>query len=194
MSDILETLTNLVNHDRKMRYVGVTETYSFEDMKSAVMPEIYELMKGTVAYVPKDGKPRFGCKPDDIRYNIPSIVLPYIESGKMCVAGGFVSDTLNNKEYKDIDLFFTGVSIEEATAIIKTIMHGLIDSGNLYSITRNHHTISLVTSTFEIQIMFRLYNSVSEVIHSLIFLHQLLLISLDGIILQNFLRLHTQTN
>lgn len=182
-----ESLIELVKHDRECRGVGITETYSIGDY-TASSEQISK--DSTYQHMP--------CLPARVSYSLDrkmtgddvldklmenSEILRMIGpehflSGKLTIAGGAVVWALNKTDHyglKDCDIFFTGATKEEAIAIVEDIISKTVEK---WAISRNQHALNIEGyGHTQVQVMFRLYNSVSEVIHSLISLHALQLIT-----------------
>jgi len=173
-------LVDLVKYDRGCRNVGITETHTLNSqipvsiaskiakdkdslwygMPIMCAPAKFELDTALSAYVVFDRLKKH-CP-------VLGVINPdYFTNNKLCIAGGAMIDVLNKEDRapKDIDIFFTGVTQDEALVILNDILNKIACAYPYQLVSRNQHALN-IKSSCDIQIMFRLYNNVSEVIHS----------------------------
>lgn len=107
--------------------------------------------------------------------------LPNVNLTNTCIAGGFASTILldnHTSRDQDIDIFIYGLTEEEANKRVRNLVQDLIDCFETYLDTkegqyisktieavRNNYTLTLTLGNWKFQIIFRLYNFISEILH-----------------------------
>lgn len=96
---------------------------------------------------------------------------PFLQSinmRNMLIAGGSITSILGGHSVKDLDIFFYGISVDEA----ETRMHELISEicnqfiGRPRQFLKNRFTVTLRIDNIEFQFILRCYSCISEILHA----------------------------
>ncbi len=103
----------------------------------------------------------------------------YLDFSNMLIAGGCIGSFLIDEKINDIDIFIYGLDRESADKKVLYILQKIIECVNYvehlknknknnelpYTIKRNQNCVTITINNQVIQIIFRLYKSVSEILH-----------------------------
>lgn len=177
MSSLKQTITNVLEIDAKYRVEGVTgDLYALQDI---------DVQKRWDYSLPTLIAPR-SEEPKRIQMNRRGVsealftsvpILSGIDLQNICIAGGSVSSLLLDGRLssgQDIDMFVYGLDEGTANERIQQLTSDLINQykqkDKYYyrrepQAVRNDYTLTLDIGDWKFQIIFRLYHSVSEILH-----------------------------
>lgn len=96
---------------------------------------------------------------------------PFLQSmnmRNMLIAGGSITSILGGHNVKDLDIFFYGISVDEAETrmheLISEICNHFIDRPRQF--VKNRFTVTLRIDNIEFQFILRCYSCISEILHA----------------------------
>jgi hypothetical protein len=175
--NIKDSITNVLETDKKFRYVGVEDDLFTTDMlKNKNWNYNYPTLQSKHDGAHKKSKSLVETNIVNNLYNKYGF-LRNLDMKNILVAGGAVSNAITNHHsyYSDIDMFIYGISdTYEANKVVARIVNHLASDKkydcNKFFMTPNHITITIGKRNDwyfnrKIQIIFRLYQTKSEILH-----------------------------
>jgi hypothetical protein len=175
--DIEDPIIDVLETDKKFRYSGVEDDlFTIDMLKNKKWNYNYPTLQSKHDVICKKSKLLVET---DIVCNLYNKYdfLRNLDMKNILVAGGAVSNAITNhySRYSDIDMFVYGVNdTYEANKVVSRIMNHLASykeyDCNEFFMTPNHVTITIKKSDnwyseLKIQIIFRLYQTKSEILH-----------------------------
>lgn len=166
----MEQLVAVINTDKVNRYVGITDDlFTLNDIQEKTW---------------NNSLPTLTKKHDNIFTKITDIVfkekffnkfkyLKNIDFTNLLIAGGCIKSILCKTDVNDIDIFIYGITdiniaqkrIEKFITELQEILKSFILTSNIHELCYNGSTITFYIGTQKIQIILRLYNTLSEILH-----------------------------